>query len=231
MRKTAALALALFAASAPASAAERSFSVTSFDRIRVEGPYRVKLTTGVAPFARATGSGLAIDRLSVAVQGRTLVVSNNASAWGGYPGQAIGPVELEVGTHDLSQAWLNGSGALAIDKVKGLSFDLALQGSGSVAIGNASVDQLKLAVSGVGTVTVAGTAPRLTAIVRGTSSLDAAALATKDAVVGAEGPSTVKVSASNSVKIDARGIASVEVAGNPACTVNAQGSATVIGCR
>lgn len=216
---------------APAQAAERNYSVTSFDRIRVEGPYKVKLRTGVAPFAVANGSPAALDRVSVGVQGRTLVVSTSASGWGGYPGSSPGPVEIEVGTHDLSTAWVNGSGSLSIDNVRGLSFELALQGSGSAAVGKADVDQLRIGISGSGSATVSGKSTRLTAIVRGTSSLDAASLVAKDALVGAEGPSDVRVVASATAKIDARGASTVAVGGNPACTVKAEGSAVVSGCR
>lgn len=225
-----ALCLAAVAAS-PAMAAERNFSVTSFDRVRVDGPYKVKLTTGVPPFAVATGSAIAIDRVSVSVEGRTLIVRQNPGSWGGYPGEAPGPVEIEVGTHELSQAWLNGSGTLAIDRIRGLTFDLALQGSGSAAIGDADVDQMKIGISGAGSVTISGKAPKLTAVVRGTSTLDAAGLAAKDALVGAEGPSDVRVLATATAKVDARGTTSVAVGGNPSCTVKAEGSAVVTGCN
>lgn len=218
-------------AASPAMAVERNYSVTSFDRVRIDGPYKVKLTTGVAPFAVASGSAGAIDRVSVEVEGRTLIVRQNRDSWGGYPGQAPGPVEIEVGTHDLSQAWVNGSGTLAIDRVRGLTFELALQGSGSASVSEADVDQMKVGISGSGSVTLAGKAPRLTALVRGTSTLDAAGLDTKDAVVGAEGPSEVRLLATATAKIDARGTTSVAVGGNPSCTVKAEGSAVVTGCE
>lgn len=225
-----ALCMAAVAAS-PAMAAERNYSVNSFDRVRVDGPYKVTLTTGVPPFAIARGSNTAIDRVSVAVEGRTLVVRQNPGSWGGYPGQAPGPVTVEVGTHDLSQAWLNGSGTLEINRVRGLTFELALQGSGSASIGDADIDQLKIGISGAGTVKIAGKAPQLSAIVRGTSTLDAAGLTTKDALVGAEGPSEVRFVATSSAKVDARGTSVVAVGGKPACTVKAEGSAVVTGCN
>ena len=102
----------------PADAATRNFGVSGFDRIRVDGPYKVRLTTGVAPFAIASGSGPARSTaVAIDVQGRTLVVRSNRSSWGGYPGEAKGPVEISIGTHELNAAWLNGSGSLAIDKV------------------------------------------------------------------------------------------------------------------
>jgi hypothetical protein len=230
MIRTVTLAACLLAA-APAAAAERNYSVSSFVRIRVDGPYRVKLTTGVAPFAKATGSNGGIEGVSVAVQGRTLVIQGNPSAWGGYPGQAPGPVEISVGTHDLDTAWVNGAGALAVNKVKGLSFDIAVQGSGSIAIDDVTVDQLKLGISGTGSAKLAGKAQKATAVVRGTSSLDASALQVKELTLGAEGAATIKAVATDTAKVDARGTAGIELGGNPACTVKAQGSATVGGCR
>ncbi|HEU0284609.1 MAG TPA: DUF2807 domain-containing protein [Sphingomicrobium sp.] len=226
--------LALFLAAFPSSkatAAERTLSVTTFDKVRIDGPYRVRVTTGVSPFARVSGSAAAIDGVSVDQQGRTLIVRSNPSSWGGnYPGQPRGPVEISVGTQDLAAAYVNGPGSLSIDKIKGLLFDLSVQGSGSAAIADAKVDQMKVAISGVGTVSIAGAAPKLTALVRGTSALDASRLAVKDVTIGAEGPAQVRLNASNSAKVDARGVSSIEIAGGAACTVKAQGSAVVAGC-
>jgi len=226
--------LALCAAALSASsaaAADRSLSVTTFDKVRIDGPFSVRLTTGVSPFARVSGSQAAIDAVSVDQQGRTLIVRGNPSSWGGnYPGKSRGPVEISVGTQDLAAAYVNGPGSLQIDRIKGLSFDLAVQGSGSASVADARVDQMKVSISGVGTVSIAGSAPKLTALVRGTSALDASRLAVKDVTVGAEGPAQVRVNASNSAKVDARGVSSVEVAGGGACTVSAQGSAVITGC-
>ena len=92
------LALFLAALAVPASAADRNYSVTSFDRIRVEGPYAVSVTTNVSPFARASGSLAAMDGVSLRVEGRTLYVRAERSAWGGKPDQPAGPVTLKVGT-------------------------------------------------------------------------------------------------------------------------------------
>ena len=232
MNRAAILASCIASLASPATAAERTLSVTTFDRVRVDGPYKVKVATGVSPFAKVSGSAAGIDAVSVDQQGRTLIIRSNPSSWGGsYPGEGRGPVEVTVGTPDLSAVWVNGSGSLAVDRIKGLSFDLAVQGSGSAAIGEANVDQLDIGISGAGSVTLAGKAPKLTAIVRGTSSLDASALQVKDVTVGAEGPSQVRINASGTAKVDARGVASVEVSGGAACTVKAQGSAVVTGCR
>jgi len=231
MNKPVLAALCALSLAAPADAATRNFAITSFDRVRVDGPYRVKLATGIAPFARASGSAQALDAISLEVQGRTLVVHVNHSAWGGFSGQSVGPASIELGTHELTAAWLNGSGSIAIDRVSGLSFDLSVQGSGLASIDRATVDQLRVGVVGAASARIAGTALRLNATVRGSSSLDASSLAVKDITVQAEGPAIVKAAVSDTAKVQAFGVAAVTLTGSPACTVKTQGSATVEGCR
>jgi hypothetical protein len=225
------VAAAACAFAAPATAATRNFGITGFQKVRVDGPFRVTLKTGVAPFATATGSANALDRVVIDVRGDTLVVHNDVDSWGGYPGKDVGPVEISLGTHELSAAWLNGSGSLAIDRVSGLSFGLAVQGSGIGTIGQAQVDQLNVSVLGSGNARLAGQAGKMTAVVRGISSLDASSLSTKDATVGAEGATTIAANVTNSVTIDASGPATVRLTGGPACTLKINGSADVTGCR
>jgi hypothetical protein len=224
-------ALAVAGLAGSADAATRNFGITSFEKVRVEGPYKVRLTTGVAPFASASGSPAAIDGVAIEMRGNTLLVHASSSSWGGYPGRSPGPVEISLGTHDLSAAWLNGSGAIAIDKVRGLSFDLSVQGSGAAAIGRADVDQLSIAIGGTASATLAGRAGKITAVVRGISSLDATGLAAKDATIGAEGTATVAANVSNSVTVDGNGPVTVRLSGGPACTLRVSGSATVSGCK
>jgi hypothetical protein len=222
---------ALVGVAGSADAATRNFGITSFEKVRVEGPYKVRLTTGVPPFASAIGSQAALDGVAIEMRGNTLVVHGSTSSWGGYPGQTPGPVEIILGTHDLTSAWISGSGALAIDKARGLSFDLSVQGSAAATIGRADVDQLSIAVVGTGSASLAGQAGKMTAVVRGISSLDAANLAAKDATIGAEGTATVAANVSNSVTVDGNGPITVRFTGGPACTLRVTGSASVTGCK
>lgn len=223
--------LAVSVIASPGGAANRNFGIAGFEKIRIDGPFKVTLATGIAPFARATGSPAAIDRVAIEIRGNTLIVRNNLSSWSSSSGANSGPVEISLGTHDLSSAGLNGSGMLVIDKIKGLSFDLSVQGSGVARIGRVDVDQLRLSLGGTASATLVGQAATMTAVVRGVSSLDAAALKVKDATLGAEGAVTVKADVRNAVKIDGSGPATVTFTGKPACTVRAAGSASVSGCR
>ena len=226
--------LLLFAAlslAGPASAATRNFGIEDFDRIRITGPFKVQLVTGVAPFARATGSSDALDGVSIEVEGRTLIVRQDESNWSSFPGENSGQATIEIGTHDLSAAWLNGSGTLSIDHVKAPSFELSVQGAGTAAVGSIAVDTLKVGISGSGNATVAGTAPQLTATLFGASTFDGLGLNAKDATIGAQGTAVVKLTATDAVKIDAEGPVTLRFSGNPACTVRSQGPADVTGCR
>ena len=229
------LAALLFAtAAAPATAADatRNFGVSGFDRVRIDGDYKVVLTVGAPPFARAKGSMRALDPVDIVVEGRTLVVRSKSSAsWGGYPGESAGPVEVTIGTHDLTAAFVNGAGSLSINKVRGLKFEASAQGAGAIAIDRVEVDQFQLALAGAASAKLSGTAIKLTATVRGSSSLDGEALTVKDAVIGAQGPAIVKLTATGTAKVDAIGVAAVTLTGKPSCVVTTKGSASVSGCR
>lgn len=223
---------ALFCASSAQAAGTttRNFGIRSFEKIRVEGPYRVTLKTGVAPFARAKGSHAALDRIDFEMRGNVLLV--RAGPFSKQPGAAaLAPVEVELGTHNLRSAALTGSGSLSIDKVKALKFDLTVHGAGVGEIGQANVDQLSLSLGGNGSARLSGEAKQLTAILRGLSTLDISGLKVADAVFGSDGPSTVRANITKAAKIDAKGTASFALAGRPSCTLNVQGSVSVSGCK
>jgi Putative auto-transporter adhesin, head GIN domain len=228
--RTLLLIAAILGVVSPAGAATRNFGITSFTKIRVSGPYRVSIATGIAPFAKATGSPAAIDRVQIEVRGDTLVVQSNSS-WGGYPGTDPGPVEVSVGTHELNNASLIGSGSVAIDRIKGLSFALTIQGSGAGEVGNAAIDQMSVSLEGTANAKLAGKAGKVTALVRGVSTLDAAKLTTPSADFSVDGTATVDANVTDTAKVNGWGPATVRLSGRPACNLKVQGSTTVSGCR
>src|SRR3546814_16438132 len=120
------LAALALTATAPAQAAERRYTVTDFDRIRVDGPFVVTLATGKSPSATASGGSRALERVAIDVEGRTLRISPNRSAWGGYPGEQRGTVEIVVTGHDLRPASVKRSGRLLIDAFEAMPFDVPL---------------------------------------------------------------------------------------------------------
>ena len=217
----------MFALAGPALAADRRYTVTDFDRIQVEGPFQVTVKTGKAPSARATGSNEAVERVSIEVQGRTLKVRPNRSAWGGYPGRGSGGVAIELTTHGLRGASVTGSGSLAIDKARAMRFDLALSGSGSLSVARVEADSLVVGQVGSGKMSVAGKVKGLKATVQGSGDFDGAGLAVEDAQVQADTSGSVALAASRTSNVVSSGTGDTTIAGKSACTVKALGSGRV----
>ena len=218
--------LALSAASA--SAAERRYTVTDFDRIQVDGPFQVALTTGRASSAMASGSNAAIERVSIDVQGRTLRVRTNRSAWGGYPGEGTGPVRILLSTNGLRAASLAGSGRLSIDKARAMRFDASVSGSGRIDVGVIEADTLVVALLGSGKIMVGGKAKSLRATIQGAGDLDAEALSVEDAQINASTSGLIAVAVRRSATVTSSGQGDTKIIGSPACTVKSSGSGQVL---
>ncbi len=222
-------ACAFFAAfgASPAFAAERTYPVEDFDRIQVEGPFQVTLVTGATTRVRATGSADALDRLSVEVEGQTLHIRTDRSAWGGYPGTTPGPIHIEAATRDLARASVLGSGSLAIDKARGLRLDLALSGNGRLSVGAVDEDNLVVGLLGSGKIVVAGHAKQARAAIQGSGDFDGQALAIGDLQLNADTAGTIAVGDTHSAKVIATGSGDVTIGGAPACTVENKGAGRV----
>jgi hypothetical protein len=214
---------------APADAAERRYSVTDFDRIQVEGPFEVTLTTGRSGSATATGDVRAIDRLSLEVQGRTLRIRPNRSAWGGFPGEAGGgPLKIAVTTHGLRAASVNGSGSIAIDGAKGLRFDLTVRGSGHIGIAKVEADNLSVGLLGSGKIVLAGKAKELVATISGAGNLEAAGLTADEAKLTADTAGDISLGVRRDVEIIVTGQGDTHIVGRPSCRVKSLSSGRVV---
>lgn len=219
--------LILVLAAAPAAAAERSYSVTSFDRIRVEGPFQVSVTTGKAVSARATGSEQMLERVSVRVEGRTMLIRPNLSGWGGYPGQQAVPPHITVTTPELNTATVIGSGRLDIDRMRGARIALTVEGSGSVNAGQMDADNANLAVAGSGRIDAAGRARQAMAVARGVAEIRAPDLVVSDLTLSSESAGSVTMNAQRSAKVSALGLGPITISGAAACEIRQVGAAPV----
>lgn len=217
----------LVAFATPSLAAERSLSVTDFDRLRVDGGFIVEVRTGRATSARVIGSQAAIDAASVAVQGRQLNIRRNRSGWGGYPGQVPPAATIRITVPLLANVWVSGPAKVSVDRMKGLRVAASLEGPGSLSIANVAADRIDLATLGSGTLTIAGTVGTLTATVRGAGTFDAGNLAVADLKLTSESAGVVTVAVKRAANVTMTGTGIVTVLGTPACTVKNIGSGTV----
>ncbi|HEX8640455.1 MAG TPA: head GIN domain-containing protein [Allosphingosinicella sp.] len=222
------LAAAAFAAvSAPASAAERRYPVTDFDRVVVEGPYIVRLTAGTSSSARARGTQAALDRATIEVSGTTLRIRRNRAYWGGNPGAPEGPLEIDLTTRSVRSARLIGPARFEVDRVEGLRVDLIVEGSGELRATNVRADNLSLGLAGAGRLEVAGTAEALTADIQGTGDVDASALRAENANITTTTTGSVAATVTEEARVTALGLGEVTILGRPACTLRGANASLV----
>lgn len=215
------LALALLGLPGIAHAADRTFLVGSFTRIRVDGPFAVTVATGKSPGAQATGSANALDGLTVRVDGDTAVVTMGAGNWASDSGRMIVPPRVTLTTPTLNAAIINAGATLSIDAMKGQKVSLSVNGSGALNVGDVTADQLDARIVGTGQMTLAGTAQRAQVVVSGAGSVDATGLMVNDLTARSDGPGRLDLAARYTANITTTGLGPVTVAGSPSCTVRA----------
>lgn len=218
----------LFALVAPAGAAERRYSVTDFERVIVEGPYQVHLVVGPPSSAVVTGTREGIDRVAVDVQGTTLRIRRNRSAWGGAPGADAGPVRVELATRRLRSVRLVGPARAEVEGGEGLNIDLGVEGSGTLKATGIEADNLSLALLGSGRLEIGGVARRLRADFQGTGDVEGSALVSQDATIATNTVGTVSLTVNGPVTVNANGLGDVRILGRPVCTIRGMGASQVV---
>lgn len=212
--------LALY--SAPAPAAERRVGIGSFERIRVDGPFEVRVATGRSPGASVSGDRDLIERIEVRVEGTTLIVRMGSNGWGERPYVAAetAPV-ITLTTPSLVAATVFSGGRITIGRMRGQRVDLTVSGSGTLALTTADAEQLNASVIGTGTITLGGRATRARLLTNGPGAIDAGALSVNELVVRLDGPGETRAQARYSAQVTNTGLGKVTIAGNAKCTVKA----------
>lgn len=218
---------ALLLAGAPATAATRTYSVISFDRLIVTGPFDVTVKVGPGATVQAQGAQDAIERLSVEQQGTTLVVKPLPGGWGGWPQGDHGPVSLTITTPALAQVSVTGSGRIAVDRVRGDALDLRLAGSGSLAVAAVDVVKLQAISTGSGDLAVAGKSFSGNFLLSGTGTISAGGMAVQNAEAGVAGSGDLVLNATGKAKLSLSGSGNLRITGPATCQVTQSGSGSV----
>jgi Putative auto-transporter adhesin, head GIN domain len=227
MTRTLLACLALCALAAPAAAADRVFPVADFDRVIVEGPYRVHLVVGRATRAVASGARDGLDRVSVEVRGQTLRVRASRGIWSGRPGIDPGPVTIALTTRMLRSARTIGPARLEIEGAAGLSVEFVVEGGGTIRAARVAAENLVLGLHGSGALELAGTARSLRGHFQGTGNVEATQLAAQGATITTNTLGNVALTVNGAAAITAYGLGGVIVAGRAACTLTGPGAAQV----
>lgn len=221
------IALTLLTIGGVAQAAERRYSITDFDKIRVVGASRVVIETARATTVRATGDREALDLLSVESLDRTLTIQPIGGFVTSPSQKSFKPATIYITLPLLSSAKLNGSGAISIATLRGIQADVSLTGSGQISVAKVMADNLNARLSGAGTLTLAGKALKVDANVKGSGSLAASSLDVADLKLTAASSGTTAMSATRAAMVTSTGSGSITIAGMPSCTVQNIGVGTV----
>ncbi|HYD12758.1 MAG TPA: DUF2807 domain-containing protein [Allosphingosinicella sp.] len=223
--------LTLAALAAPARAADRAIPVADFNRLIVEGPYRVELIVGRPTTAVASGSREGLDRVSIETTGQTLRIRPRRNLWGANAAADPGPVTIRLTTRVLRSARLLGPAVLDVGGARagtaGLAIDFMVEGSGTLRVTGLDADALSLGLLGAGSLEVAGTARSVRGQFQGTGSVAAANLAADTATITTNTVGAVALRVNGRAEINAYGLGTVTIGGTPACVLSGPGAANV----
>lgn len=216
------LLLSLAALSTPLAAAERKIGIGSFDRLRVDGPFEVRVATGRSPGGTIEGERDAIDAIEVRVDGTTLIVRPGGSAWGERPrGRSSTPPVVTLTTPALVSASVFGNARVTIGRMKGTRVDLSISGAGAIALTAVDADQVNATLIGAGTLSIGGRAAHARFVTNGPGTIDAAALDASDLFVRLDGLGATRAKARYTAQVTNTGLGTVVIDGNARCTIKA----------
>lgn len=225
---------------------ERSFEVGEFDSVALAGSYKVLVDIGDAPAVHAEGDDVALERLDVRVEGRTLRIRSGRSpldfrtfgrratiyvtapqTLNGARVAGSGSMRVQPIRSRAFEAAVSGSGSLQIEELHSPHAEFALSGSGHLKVGALEAERLDAAISGSGSLRAAGSAEHARVALSGSGSARLDDLQTRRTSVSAAGSGSVVVRASEAADGCATGSGSVTVHGTAHCTIMRSGSGTV----
>lgn len=222
------LALPLVAAAVPTVAATRAFPVPAFVKLRVEGPYTVRVHTGARASVDARGPAARIDKLVVESRGDTLVISTD-KGWSGH-GMSWGngdTVQVDIGVPMLETAELTGSGDVSVDTIRTSSFAALMTGSGNLSIARLATSRLRANVNGSGALSITGRTGRADASVQGSGRLRGSGLAVDLLTASVAGSGDISIGPTRVAKASVVGSGNISIAGRPSCTRSKVGSGEI----
>lgn len=214
--------LALLLVAAPAAAADRVFSVGSFERVRIDGPFEVRIVTGGSPNAKASGDRQMLERLTIAVNGSVLTVRMGNSGWGEMPqARPSGPPVITLSTPRLTSLAISAGARASVTRMATQRIDLSVIGAGTLTLDRADADELRASLMGSGTVTIGGRANRATLLTDGPGTIDASTMTVNDLTVQMAGAGETKAAARYTAQVTTTGLGRVTVTGGAKCVVRA----------
>jgi hypothetical protein len=211
-----------------AQAADKRFTLSAFDKVRIEGDVAVEIRSGASPFAVASGDPRALEALSLRVQGGTLYIRRaRTSAPTERRYRPTAPETLPMVRLDaraVQSLTVLGHGSAKIDALSGARPSATMDGNGSVEIGAVAAEALALNVHGSGSLKVSGTAGSARAVMLGDGLIEGTGLALGALDLIGEGPVRANVTVNGPARVAVKGGADIAIGGTPQCTVRQTGT-------
>lgn len=210
-------------ASVSATAAERRFSATGFDKVAVSGSDNVNIRSGDSFGVVATGAQDDLDQLEVKVEGTQLKIGRKSSMWrrGGKD------VVVMVTMPALRGLALAGSSDVTADKATAEVFDAKVSGSGDMSVGSLDAKTVNISVSGSGNATMAGRCGAQNISIAGSGDVDLSRLSCVNSSIRIAGSGNVMALASGDASIRIAGSGDVVITGGAKCVKKVAGSGNV----
>ncbi|WP_422345568.1 GIN domain-containing protein [Parasphingorhabdus sp.] len=223
------LLLSLAAIAAPAQAAERKYSISSFEDVRIIGNINVFITTdrGVSASAEAADRET-LDRVELNKSGKQLIVSVKPKASQDGRFSEDEPVAVRLSSYVIKSITHSGSGTVSLDKLGGRDPKARINGFGVLTINAVDGDTLDLVMNGGGQMVIAGRATKGQITMLGSSILDGSQLTLETLDLTQRGPASSHVLVEKEVTISNSGTGRIQIDGRPNCSVKSGGSAQII---
>lgn len=202
---------------------ERLRALAAFSKLRIDGPFDVKLTQAGSDQATVVADDNIEPLVETAVEGDTLVIRMKRDA--GFTTRSAPVVRLDART--LRVVAIHGSGDLSADSFKSDSLGLTVIGSGDVQFGLIELKDLNVSISGSGDVRLAGRAEQQNWGVSGSGDVDARALAGRAAKVNISGSGDVALGVTEQLDVQLSGSGDLSYAGRPQLRQSVSGSGEI----
>lgn len=224
MRKFAMLAAGAVAAfaSTQAWAAERKFTVTSFNEIEIAGPYNVVVNVGKGQSVRAVGEADDLDRLKVEVSGNELRIGSKDRSWTDWSRSK--PINILVTVPALKAVALAGSGDMQVDRVKSDAFVASIAGSGDLTIASLTANNARFSIAGSGDLTASGSCRTAEVSIAGSGDVEISGLRCQSLAARVAGSGDITANATETAKLSVMGSGAITVSGGAKCDVSKMGS-------
>ncbi|MBW8845566.1 MAG: DUF2807 domain-containing protein [Burkholderiales bacterium] len=202
---------------------EKARAVSAFTKLRIDGPFDVKLTQGGSDQATVVADDNIEPLVETVVEGDALVVRMKHDA--GFTTRSAPMVRVDA--RALQSISVNGSGDLSAERFKADGLSLNVVGSGDVHFGVVELKDLNVSISGSGDVRLAGRAEQQSWTVSGSGDVDARALAGRAAKVSINGSGDVSLGVTEQLDVQLSGSGDLSYGGRPQLRQSVSGSGEI----